>query len=199
MPFPSTRSPQRGDPAVVRAPRAGWSDERSDGALVIEGSRVGALKMIGYLAMAGAFEVHQMLRLWDPTNTTRFAAYTAVLLLLGLGVVYFACRLVRPGTVFVVDALGIVDQASAGGAGRVFWKEIASADVYQFAQFRSLRIFPRDLDAIARRQPGWKRCYYRAVWRFGSPPINIPQDLVPVPLEDLLAIITARVERVGRP
>jgi hypothetical protein len=174
-------------------------NEWSDGALVLEGSRVGALRMIGYLAMVGAFEVHQLLLLWDPTNTTRIAMYGALLLLVALGVAHFAYQVVRPRTVVVVDALGIVDHASAGGAGRVFWKEIASAHIYQFAQFRTLRIVPRDLDAIARRQPGWKRCYYRTLWRFGSPPINIPQELVPVPLDYLLAIITERVERIGRP
>ena len=180
------------------SPSTRVADHR-DGPLVLQGSREGAVKMMAYIALAGAFVVNQMLLFWDPANSVRIAMFGALLLLAASVILHFAYRVVRPGTVIIVDALGIVDQASGGGAGRVFWKEIESAHIYQFAQFRTLRIVPRDFEAIVRRQSAWKRCYYRAVWGLGSPPINIPQELVPVPIEDLLAIINERVGGVSRP
>ena len=165
--------------------------------LVLEGSQRGAAKMLGFVAFVGVSAVSRFYSHADSSDTTQRVMFAALMLLVALGLAHFARRFVHRGVVVRVDAMGISNDASLFFAGHVSWAEIASVEIYEFAQLRTLRIWLRDPDRFLHRQPLWKRMMLRTLMGLGGAPVEIPQALLPIPVEYLLAIITSRGIRRG--
>lgn len=65
---------------------------------------------------------------------------------------YLVRRLRDPSPALVIDDSGIIDNASAAGAGRVYWAEIAEARICSYRGHRFLGIYLNDPATIIKRQ-----------------------------------------------
>jgi len=116
----------------------------------------------------------------------------------GLCFAYAAYRLLAPKPAVVVNEEGILDSASAVGAGMLRWEEIAEVVVYDFMGQRILGIVPVDAEAVIARQRLLRRLSMRISRGMGLPPFNIPQATLPMSVDELLAQIMSWRERAGR-
>ena len=105
---------------------------------------------------------------------------------------YAIRRIVRPEPALVIDREGIVDNASALGVGLIRWAEVAELREYKFKGQTFLGIFPKELEQVLARQPGWKRKAIQANIALGVAPVNIPQVILPIPVSDLMREIKQR-------
>jgi hypothetical protein len=137
-------------------------------------------------ALAGAWLVR------NPDNLTDVLAGAAAIVLFGACGIVVIVRIVRPTPAVVINDKGILDNASALGAGFIAWDEIADLREYRFNSQVFLGIFPKQLDAILARQSAWKRQAIRANLALGAAPINIPQVVLPITVTELLREIRRR-------
>jgi hypothetical protein len=110
-----------------------------------------------------------------------------------LGVVVFGCaaaflvrRLLVRRPVLVLDAEGLEDRASASGAGRVRWDQVADVGVQSMGGNRVLSVVLRDPEALLAGQPALRRRVMAANTRLLGTPVNIPLSAVDVPEQQLL-------------
>jgi hypothetical protein len=115
----------------------------------------------------------------------------ATLAFSGLGLFYFGHRLIRRAPVLVLDCNGLLDNASALGAGFIRWDEIRAIDVGAFKGQRMLLIIPHRAEAILARQSPIKRWVMRVNAGMVGTPVTIPLGIVPVPVDELLATVEA--------
>lgn len=120
----------------------------------------------------------------------QLAAWAAIAFF-GLGGAWGVRRLLVPTPVLVVDRAGIVDAASAIAAGRLSWDEIDYVVTYAFGGHRMLGIFVTDLEALRRRLSWWKRKMLDANLRLGCAPVNVPQSVLPMRVDELAQSIDA--------
>ena len=110
-----------------------------------------------------------------------------------LGVPFFgACtayalyRLVVRRPALVLDAAGLHDNASAIGVGFLAWDEVRAVVAYKtsFSHW-VLGVVPADLEAVLARQGRFKRALLRMQINWERAPINIPQGMLPVRVQEL--------------
>jgi hypothetical protein len=116
-----------------------------------------------------------------------------------LAVVFFgACgvlalfRILRPSPAVVLSRQGITDTTNPFAVGYVSWDEVAFISIYTIQQQRMLGVFLKDAVSIMARVGGTKAGYMKANLRMGYAPVNIPQLLVRMPLEELAELIRSR-------
>ncbi|MBI5760143.1 MAG: hypothetical protein HZA46_16625 [Planctomycetales bacterium] len=176
----SPRSPVRGPPLVIYPSR--WK-----ATLVVLGAAI-------FVAIGVAMIVVPD----DPGLARWFLRRLGLVSVLFFGAcgAYALFRLVVPRPALVADADGLVDNASAVGVGRLRWDEIECLWPYEFSGQNFLGIMPVNLEDVLARLPGWKNALIRANLSFACAPINIPQVMLPVRLDD---VVTELVERFGVP
>ncbi|MCA8949044.1 MAG: hypothetical protein KDE27_06045 [Planctomycetes bacterium] len=107
----------------------------------------------------------------------------------GLGGWYFVRRLAVRSPVLEIDRDGLVDSASGVAVGRVAWGEIADLSIGGVGQQRFLGIHVHDRAALLSRVRPWRRVVIRLNAAFGFPPVNLPQSVLPLPIEELAEIL----------
>lgn len=202
MPVTTNGSPARTSSVIMRAPdlastsQAPSAPTPSDDTLVLEGSRAAAARMFGILVVTGALGAHRLTSRVDEVESGWLVVVGVTSLVILLGLAYLGYKAVRPGIAIVLDAEGLVHNASLIKPGRVRWSEIASAEVCEYGQIPYLRICLRDPKAFLRRQPAWKRALLRPL-RSGSSPVEIPETLLPISVEELREMLVQRGVRRG--
>lgn len=104
----------------------------------------------------------------------------------GFGFLYACYRLIVPKPAVIVNHEGIFDNASAVSAGLVGWGEIADIAAYDFCGQCFLGIVPLDIEGFLLRQPAFKRWMMRANLGLGLPPVNIPQSMITMNVDELM-------------
>lgn len=113
-------------------------------------------------------------------------------LFFGYGFVFALGRLLRPRPSLVLDQRGIMDNASATGAGFIGWEEIAAVGMSSVGMNRFLVIIPHDSQAILARQPLLRRALMAANMGLVGSPVAIPGHTT-MPLEEIMRHIQARL------
>jgi len=108
---------------------------------------------------------------------------------------YLCYRLVKPAPSIVVNEEGILDNASAFGAGLIRWEEIKSMFIYEFMGHKFLGIIPVDEQTILARQSPIKRSLFKMGSQGQPAPFAIPGTVLPMPVEELLAKIQLYQQR----
>lgn len=110
----------------------------------------------------------------------------------GLCFVYALYRLLSPKPSVVITREGIFDNATAVGAGMLKWEEIAEIYPYDFMGQRALGIVPRDAEVVMSRQPFIKRTLAKVSRGLVGAPFSIPQNTLPMSVDELLKKIEER-------
>lgn len=118
----------------------------------------------------------------------------ASILFFGLVAVYVVYRLVWRRPAVIIGPGGIVDHSSLLGVGRLQWSEVAYIEAYRFRNQPMLGVYPRDLDAVLARLPGWHRRAIRMNLSLGCAPMNLPQVTLPGRIDDLARLIASRFD-----
>ncbi len=119
-------------------------------------------------------------------------------LLFALPFVYFCYRLLRHTPSVVINREGIVDNASALGAGVIRWDEIKSIFIYKVMGKPIIGIVPVNVETILARQSGIKRFFFRMNKGMTTAPFGIPEAGLPLTAEELLAKIQLYRESVSQ-
>ncbi|HEU4433081.1 MAG TPA: STM3941 family protein [Pyrinomonadaceae bacterium] len=115
----------------------------------------------------------------------------------GLCLVYAIYRLVTPKPAVVISDEGLFDNASFVGAGMLKWEEIADIFAYDFMGQRMLGIIPVDEKVVLARQSGLKRVMARMNKGIAPAPFNIPQNVLPISVDELLSMVEERRRSAG--
>ena len=108
-------------------------------------------------------------------------------------------RIFNPSAVVILSREGITDSASPFGVGFLCWDEIAFLSVYTIEGQRMLGIYLKDARSIMARVGGAKAKYMELNLRLGFAPVNIPQVVLPLPVEELAELIRTRYGVEERP
>lgn len=162
--------------------------------LVIYPSRAkAALVLLGAIAfvVAGIWiatpGIARRVPIWDVI----IASYIGVPFFATCGL-YAAYRLVFRRPALEIDSTGIMDEASALGAGRLNWEEVDRVVLYVYYRQSMLGIIPKDLETYLSRQDPVRRSLIKANLALGCAPVNIPQVLLRMKLSDLAELLHAR-------
>lgn len=104
----------------------------------------------------------------------------------GLCLPFCLYRLIRPKPMIVVSRDGLFDNASAIGAGWLRWHEIAEIKILSFMSQRFLGIVPVNLESVLARTSFWRRLFLRMNRQLVHAPINIPESVLPMSVDELL-------------
>ena len=107
--------------------------------------------------------------------------------------VYLVRRIRDPSPAIVIDESGVLDNASAAGAGRVYWAEITEARICSYRGFRFLGIYLNDPATIIKRQTMAKRILMRLNHLLVGTPVNVPENVIPMGLKSLEETINAKL------
>ncbi len=99
---------------------------------------------------------------------------------------YLLFRLVVRKPSVVVSEEGVLDNASALGAGMIRWEEIKDVRSRLFGTQRMIVIVLRDEQPILARQNPVKRFFMLLNKRLIGYAINIPENTLPLPAEELI-------------
>ena len=102
--------------------------------------------------------------------------------------------LVKPAPAIIINAQGIVDNASGVSVGLIPWDQIDEVREYRVQNQVFLGIFPKNLDALLEKQPRWKRAAIRANLSIGAAPVNIPQASLDTKVSELVREIEQRLQ-----
>ena len=83
-------------------------------------------------------------------------------------------RLGNPRPSLIVDATGIVDQASAASAGRIPWEDIAGFEISSVHGQKFLAVHVKDPAELYDRTPWFKRRLMKLNASVGGAPVNLP-------------------------
>jgi hypothetical protein len=122
-------------------------------------------------------------------------AAVAAVLFFGLCGAY-GCRKIfdrRPG--LVLDAEGIIDNASGLAAGRVPWEEITAIHVTEISNQRILTIIVADPGRYLARGSAFTRLLNRANIHLTGSPVNISANTLAVDFEELHRALLGAFER----
>lgn len=117
----------------------------------------------------------------------------AAIAFFGLCTVYCAYRLAVRRPILTLDAKGIYDRGSALAFGRIEWSEITHVQAYAYGRQRFVGISLVDPDAVFAKLGPFKRKVVAMQQQMGMPPINIPADVLPMPADELAAILSEQV------
>lgn len=121
---------------------------------------------------------------WRTTPTVVVATYIGVPFF-GFGFLYLTFRLVVRKPALVVSDEGILDNASAVGAGLIRWDEVKDIRATSFGAERMLVIVPKDEAAILARQNLVKRLVMRMNKSLSGYIVCIPGNILPMPCDEL--------------
>jgi hypothetical protein len=150
------------------------------------------LKLLGFAAGSLVFVLFGLYAAARPAHVLLVLISYLVVLLFGLGFLYAAYRLCVPKPLLVISDEGLYDNASAVGAGMLRWEEIAEVFRYEFANQRFIGIVPVDVEAVVARQPRLKRMMAKLNGGMSPSPFNIPQLMLPLPIDELYVLILKR-------
>jgi hypothetical protein len=117
----------------------------------------------------------------------------------GLCLVYAIYRLLIPKPAVVISDEGIFDNASAVGAGMLRWEEIAHVFAYDYMGQRMLGIIPVNEEVVLGRQSRLKRVMAKMNKGIAPAPFNIPQNVLPISVDELLSRVEERRWRQNEP
>ena len=100
---------------------------------------------------------------------------------------FFRLRLRRP--LLEISHSGIIARTPLLEFGLIQWKDVREVFIHRFVRQRFLGIVPASMDTLlARRSRAW-RWLLRVNYGLTRAPINISERLLPMSLEELLAIV----------
>jgi len=150
------------------------------------------LSLLGALAFV-AVGVWMIIHGWaNQGESFLILAGLLVLAFFGFCAGYALLRLLVPKPSLVIGPHGLLDNASAMGAGFITWDEVAWIKPYQFQGQTFLGIVPRDLQAVLKRQSAMTRKAMEMNVSMNAAPINIPQSILPMRVEALAQLIAER-------
>jgi hypothetical protein len=103
----------------------------------------------------------------------------------GFCFLYLVSRLVARKPAVIVSEVGILDNATALGAGMIRWDEVRDVRVTPFGTERMLVIVPKDEAALLARQHPIKRLFMRMNKSLANAIVCIPQNILPMMCEEL--------------
>ena len=160
--------------------------------LVIPASR---LKMLGQFVGGLVFTALGVNMMFYPVRYGWWARLVGLVTtgFFGAVVLSILYRLVRPVPAITINAQGITDHASGLSVGLIPWDQVGEVREYRVENQVFLGIFPKDLDALIKKQPRWKRSAIRANLKMGAAPVNIPQASLGMRVSDLVREIEQRL------
>ena len=162
--------------------------------LVIPPSR---LKLLGQAAGGLVFAAVGLFLMFVPTREGPFSRLIGLIMVVFFGAVAVTIlyRLMKGAPAIIINARGIVDNASGVSIGLIPWDQIREVREYRVQDQVFLSITPRDLDALLEKQPRWKRTAIRANLSMGAAPLNVPQAALGIKVSDLVREIEQRRPR----
>ncbi|PAD92571.1 STM3941 family protein [Shouchella clausii] len=112
----------------------------------------------------------------------------------GLCFIYLLYRVLKPKPSLHINQEGIVDNASAAGAGLIRWEEVDRYFIYSVLGQHFLGIVPKDIDRVLAKQKGFKQMAMRMNQGFEAP-INISAQGISVPLEQVITYMEQFMEK----
>jgi hypothetical protein len=103
--------------------------------------------------------------------------------------IYAVYRLIVPKPAVIINRRGIFDNASAFPAGLIEWNEIDKVYTYEYCGQRFLGIVPLDVKTFLERQSIFKRWLMKVNTGLVVAPINIPQSVLPMKVDELMLTI----------
>lgn len=113
----------------------------------------------------------------------------------GLCLIYCVAKLFARKPALVLDNSGVYDNASAVSAGFIAWNDIKIATSSEFRNQRTLAIAVTDPEALLTRISGFKRLAMRANIKLNGQPVNLPQAMLPIKVDELEKEINHMVHR----
>lgn len=150
------------------------------------------LKLLGFAAGSLVFVLFGLYAAARPAPLLLVLTSYLVVSLFGLGFIYAVYRLCVPKPLLVISDEGLYDNASAVGAGMLRWEEIAELFQYEFGGQRFIGVVPVDVEAVIARQPRFKRAMAKLNGGMSPSPFNIPQLMLPMPIDELYVLILRR-------
>jgi hypothetical protein len=159
--------------------------------LVIPVSR---LKLLGQFVAGSIFSALGALMMLYPMRYGWWERFIGLVTAGFFGAVALAIvyRLVRPASAITITAQGITDNASGLSVGLIPWDQVGEVREYRVENQTFLGIYAKDLEALIKKQPRWKRSAIRANLKMGAAPVNIPQSSVGMKIADLVQEIERR-------
>lgn len=113
---------------------------------------------------------------------------------------YAAKRLMIKKPAVILDSEGFVDQASAVGAGRVYWKEVESMFIFTYGGQRFLGVRLNETSGLERRISTRKAALLNLNRKLtgAEASIHIPQTALSVKLESVLDDAEKRLQHIKR-
>ncbi|MDO7269118.1 STM3941 family protein [Shouchella clausii] len=112
----------------------------------------------------------------------------------GLCFIYLLYRVLKPKPSLHINQEGIIDNASAAGAGLIRWEEVDRYFIYSVLGQHFLGIVPKDIDRVLAKQKGFKQMAMRMNQGFEAP-INIPAQGISVPLDQVIIYMEQFMEK----
>ena len=159
--------------------------------LVIPASR---LRLLGYFAGGLAFVALGVFLMVDAKRYDLFDIVIGLVTVAFFGAIAVTAfyRLVTAAPAIIINADGIVDNASGVSVGLIPWDQIREVREYRVQNQVFLGIVTKDLNALLKKQPRWKRTAIRANLSMGAAPVNIPQAALGMKISDLVREIEQR-------
>lgn len=99
------------------------------------------------------------------------------------GALWYVVKAMLGRPVLVVDAIGVVDRASAIGVGRLAWEEIAGVSLSSMGARRFVALELTQREATWARLGPVKRWLHQLNWRLYSAPVMLPDTTLPYDVE----------------
>jgi len=162
--------------------------------LVIPASRV---KLLGQFVGGLVFAALGWYLMFGPDQRDLFERLAGLVTTAFFGAIAVSVlyRLVKGGPAIIINARGIVDNSSGVSVGLIPWDHIGEVREYRVQDQVFLSITPKNLDALLKKQPRWKRAVMRANLSMGAGPVNVPQAALGVKVSDLVREIEQRRRR----
>ncbi len=117
----------------------------------------------------------------------------ASILFFGTTMIYFLFRLFRKKPSLIIADDYLYDNGAMSAVGKIDWEEVEEVFVYEFMGQKFLGIEVKDPAKVMNRVGVIKKLVIKANKSFAT--VNIPQNTVNVPLEDLLEIIAEKLNQ----
>lgn len=125
------------------------------------------------------------------TDGARIAAYFAIAFF-GMASCYAISRMLTKRPILTIDAEGLHDRGSALAFGRVAWEDVEHVEVQTHGRQRFVSIHLKDPEALLAKLPPLRRKIVQMQQNMGLASINIPASVLPMPAEDLAALLAER-------
>jgi hypothetical protein len=112
----------------------------------------------------------------------------------GFCFLYIIYRIIKKRPSLIVNSEGITDNSSAISCGFIKWYDIDNLFIYDFMGQKFLGIIPKDYQAFIANITPIKRKLIQINKRMVKAPINITQNTVAVPLEQIVQYAREYIE-----